>query len=174
MELTTRARIERDLPPIWTTEKEREEHPEWGVYNTQRIEWYTSLTQSSGLILGGRSIIPEFIAAMIQESGLDNLEPGNNAKNGANNPYLGTGWCQLDTGYHVVSIDQMHILRADPLASLQYVAQHPDLTTHGRLHTEFNKQRWHAWELENIDPHEGWSPLEAAYTAWDKVQGEPI
>lgn len=165
-----RFEIERALPSIWPTEEEREAHPEWEAYNTDRIEWYTELVISSGLIKGGRSIIPEFIAAMIGESQLKNLALGNNALNGSNNPYIGIGWCQLDTGYHATSLEFVHMLRNDPLHSIVYIASTPDLCTHGELQSYFNKQRWHAWEPEVIDPGpEQWSPLKAAYAAWDKV-----
>ena len=167
MKLTPAGHIERALPPIFTTETERAENPTWKLYNTERISWYTSLVVDSGLVRGGWRVIPEFVAAMIMESGLDNLTVGNNAKNGADNPWVGVGWCQLDTGYHVTDLEALHTLRADPHESLRYVTSTPDLCKHGKLQTYFNKQRWHAWEPEVIDPDDGWSPLQAAFNVWD-------
>lgn len=155
----TRFDEERALPPIWRD----------GVKNEERIDWYTRLTIESEVIRGGIDVIPEFIAAMICESSLDNLLVGNNAKNGSDNVWLGISWCQLDTGWHVADLDTLHQFRGDPLAPLIYVANNDDLCDQGGIHTHFNEQRWHAWEPEIIDPAQGWNPLKAAHEAWDRV-----
>lgn len=167
----TRFDEERALPPIFTTAEQREsgEWPE--PFYPDRIDWYTRLVVDSGVILGGRDVIPEFIAAMICESSLDNLNLGNNAKNGSDNPTIGVSWVQLDTGYHVGNLDLMHAYREDPLQPLLYVARTPDLCRHGRLRSHFTRRRWHAWTQEKIDPTDGWSPLAAALEAWDRVVG---
>lgn len=152
---------ERDLPPLWD--------PLTGAFNDERVRWYTELTVSSGLFRGGRAVIPEFIAAMMWESQLDNLVVGNNAKNGADNVYLGIGWCQLDTGYHCKTMGTLHELRRDPGYAIEMIAETPDLCKHGKKRSYFNKQRWHAWEAETIDPEEGWNALEVALKVWDEA-----
>lgn len=178
---TDRAREEFYLPPIFPRPDQRdpatgERWPE--AYYTERIEWYTRLTIGSGIVRGGCGIIPEFIAAMIWESGLDNIEPGNNARTGTpfdspNWSSLGTGWLQLDTNHNVRDLTHMHELRADPLAGLLYAAdpanglceQRPGITL-------FRKQLWHAWEWDTIAPEEGWSAYTAAQDAYRKVVAE--
>jgi len=150
---------ERALPQIW----DEGFHPE-------RIDWYTNLVVEAELIRGGVDVIPEFIAAMIMESGLDNLKIGNNAKHGNNNPWLGISWCQLDTGYHVADLEQLHTFRSDPILPLIYVATNPDLCDQGGTQTHFNEQRWHAWEPKTIDPQEEWNPLQAAHESWERTQ----
>ena len=136
-----------------------------GGLHVERIDWYTRLTIESGLILGGVLVIPEFIAAMIGEASL------NNRTFGDANPdeFFGVGWMQFDTGYHASTMERVHAIRRDPLHSLQYAASTPDLTRHSRFATSFNKQRWHAWEDEIINPDEGWNPLQAAFDAWERV-----
>jgi len=161
--LTDRGMEERALPPIWKD----------GNYSKDRIEWYARLILEDGRVLGGESVIAEFLAAMILESNLDNLIIGNNAKNGSNNAQLGIGWCQLDTGWHVADLDVMHDLRADPLLSLQYVLTNADLSHTTPNMTWFNKRRWNAWwdktadrpRWERLDPTGSWSPYLAALTA---------
>lgn len=114
-------------------------------------------------------MIPEFIAAMIGESNLNNRALGD-----ANpDPHFGVGWCQLDTGFHATTHERIIAIRADPLWSLMYVLDPANgLVRHqgGRM-THFNKQRWHAWEPDQIDPVTGWSPLNAALEAYDRVAG---
>lgn len=151
---------ERALPPIFAG----------GVKDTARFDFYTKLVVDSGLVKGGRDVVSELIAAMCAESSLDNLIVGNNAKHGSNNQSLGIGWMQLDTGWHVDSLDHLHFLRSDPLASLVYVCDPANgLVKQGGVRTHFNKQRWHAWEPETIDPVVGWSPLREAEAAYDRV-----
>jgi hypothetical protein len=152
---------ERALPPIW----------EDGRFSSERIEWYTRLVVQSELIKGAEYVIPEFIAAMICESSLDNLTVGNNAKHGSGNEWLGISWLQLDTGYHVASLEALHTFRVDPMNPLVYVATQRDLCRHGKLSTHFNRLRWKAWTQEKIDPAEGWNPLEAAIKAWVATGG---
>lgn len=159
MNLSVRAHEERDLPKIWD-----------GGFNPDRLDWYTRLVLDHGGIRGGRDVVAEFIAAMMLESGLDNLTVGNNARNGSDNPYLGIGWCQLDTGYHATSVVDVHAIRFDPQWSLDYIATNDDLCYQGPSRTWLNKQRWHAWEPERLDPPEGeWSPIEATLAAYDRV-----
>ena len=151
---------EQRLPPVWAN----------GVFSAARFDWYSALVVDSGLIFGGRDTVSEFVAAMCGESSLDNLAVGNNAKNGSTNPSLGIGWCQLDTAWHVKDLAHLHQLRSDPLESLQYVADPANgLVSHGGLRTYFNKQLWHAWEAENIDPTTGWSMLAQAEAAWERL-----
>lgn len=161
--LTPLALEERALAPIWNN----------GVKSVERFDWYTRLIVDSGKVLGGRDTISEFVAAMARESSLDNLIVGNNAKNGSDNAGLGIGWCQLDTQWHVGGgLDGLHWLRSDPFISLAYVTDPANgLCKHGKLRTYFNKQRWHAWEPEIIDPKDGWSALAEAEAAYDRVVG---
>ena len=153
---------ERALPPIWDD----------GAHSPERIDWYTRLVVDFGAIKGGRAVIPEFIAAMILESSLDNLIIGNNARNGstgANAYSLGISWVQLDTNYHVKDLNFLHTLRSDPLWALGYVADPANgLCSQGGRWTHFKKQAWHAWEPTKIDPVDGWSPLQAALDAYDR------
>ena len=148
------------LPPVWSG----------GVKDTSRFDFYTRLVVESGLILGGKDTVSEIIAAMCGESSLDNLLVGNNARNGSNNTSLGISWMQLDTAWHVKDLTFMHALRSDPIVALRYVADPANgLCSHGGLRTYFNKQLWHAWEAENIDPVEGWSMLAEAEAAYDRL-----
>lgn len=156
MTLVELAKTERALPAIWTD----------SGYNDNRPRFYLDLVNRSGLVKGGADVICEFVAAMLLESGLDNLAIGNNAQNGSDNPQLGIGWCQLDTGYHVANLDALHLFRSTPEAPFFYVVGNDDLCYHGAFRTHFNKQRWHAWEKKRIDPKTGWNPLEAMHTAW--------
>jgi hypothetical protein len=158
--------IERDLPPMWSSAD---------GYDPARAEWYTRQVLDSHLVHGDELVVPELIMAMICESRLDNLIIGNNAKNGSSNPYLGVSWMQLDTGYHVASIEMMHALRADPMVALRYVVQTPDLCTldeHGM--TAFNKGRWYGWDEDKFDDLKYLvviTPRQAAMDAWEKVWG---
>lgn len=150
---------ERDLPGLW----------DGGVYNDARPVWYAGLCKMVPAMARNPETTQEFLAAMLLESGLDNLIVGNNAKNGASNPYLGIGWCQLDTGYHAVTVEAIHSIRNDPLFSLSYILNNEDLSFVGKHGLYFNKKRWHAWKPEKIDPLTGWSPLEAVREAWEKA-----
>jgi hypothetical protein len=151
---------ERSLPRLWTA----------GSYNPARFNWYTKLVINSGLVRGGRSVIPEFIAAMCAESSLDNLIIGNNAKNGSNNTSLGIGWCQLDTAWHVKSLEEMHAFRDSALLVLKYVCNPAnELCSQGGAWTHFNRKFWYAWTPSKIDPLEGWSPLKEAGKAYDTL-----
>ena len=159
MNLTPIALEERNLPPIWDE-----------GFNPERLDFYTSLVVNDSKNWGGRDVIAEFVAAMMLESGLDNLTLGNNAKNGSDNPYIGIGWCQLDTGYHAQPLDFVHELRADPTAALDYIARTPDLAYIGTERIWLNESRWHAWKPERIDPTDGtWSPLAATLASYDRV-----
>jgi hypothetical protein len=150
---------ERALPPIFGPDG----------YSPARIEWYTRLVIASEVVRGGVDVIPELIAAMIGESNLDNLAIGNNAAHGSDNVWLGVSWMQLDTGYHVADLETLHAFREDPLRPLVYVAGNADLCDQGGTSTHFNRQRWHAWDPETIDPDEGWNPLRAAHDAYERV-----
>lgn len=135
-------------------------------YSPARIVWYTRLTVDSGAVLGGATRIPEFIAGMIGEAGLNNRTIGDSNPD----PPVGVGWCQLDTGHHVPSIDAFHWIRSDPLFSLIYVTDPSNgLCRQGGFATDFNKQRWHAWEDSTINPETGWNPLSAAVDAYEEV-----
>lgn len=136
-------------------------------FNYERINWYTTLVIEHGGVRGGASVIPEFIAAMIQEAGLNNRALGDQ------NPdiHFGVGWMQFDTQYYATTHGQIMAIRQDPLFSLGYALSTPDLCYQGGVATHFNKQRWNAWEPASIDPVTGWSPLKAALNAWDKVTG---
>lgn len=150
---------EMALPPLWKD-----------GFNPARFDWYTRLVVSSGLVLGGKDTVSEFIAAMCGESSLDNLIVGNNAKHGSPNTSLGISWCQLDTAYHVRDLAQMHLLRSEPIEALRYVCNPANgLVTQGGRRTYFNKQMWHAWEPVTIDPTTGWSMLTQAEAAYDRV-----
>lgn len=135
-------------------------------FHPDRIDWYTRLVIEDGRVRGGVEVIPELIAAMIMESGLKNREFGDSDKT---NPNFGVGWMQHDTGYTIPDIATLVALRADPLNPLGHTLANPDLARQGGRRTWFNKQRWHAWEREIIDPTSGWSPLDAAHDAWDRV-----
>ena len=151
---------EQNLPPLWKD----------GFYNPARFDFYTKLVLNSGLVRGGREVVAEFIAAMCMESSLDNLIVGNNAKNGSSNASLGIGWCQLDTAYHIASLDWMHLIRLDPEISLIYVCDESNgLCSQGGIRTHFNRQFWHAWKPSKIDPTTGWSPLAEAEKAYDRA-----
>jgi len=159
MNLSPLAHEERALPAIWVD----------GL-NTERIDWYTELVIDHPLHWGGREVVAEFIAAMLLESGLDNLTLGNNANNVGDTPHIGIGWCQLDTGYHATPLEYVHTLRADPTVSLDYIAATPDLAYIGTERIWLNSSRWHAWEPKRIDPTDGsWSPLKAALESYDRV-----
>ena len=137
-----------------------------GGFHSDRIVWYTRLVVESGLVRGGASVIPELIAAMISESSLDNTIFGD-----ANpDPQFGVGWMQMDTGYHVHSLENLLAIRSDPLHSLVYATDPANgLCKQGGRATWFNKQAWHAWEPAIIDPPSGWSPLGAAIDAYNEV-----
>lgn len=137
-------------------------------FHPERIDWYTRLTVESDLILGGVLIIPEFIAAMVCESSLNNNALGDS------NPDVpfGVGWMQFDTEYHAQTMTQVNAIRSDPLFSLQYAAGKPDLTRHSSFATSFRKQRWHAWEDKIVNPSQGWNPLKAAYDSWMRVTSQ--
>lgn len=158
MSLSPIATEERELPLLWSD----------AGFGTERLDWYTSL---AGKILpfNNRATVAEFIAAMMLESGLDNLTIGNNAKHGSNNPWLGIGWCQLDTGYHATTLEFVHALRDDPSESLRYIVGNADLCYQGASNIWFNKQRWHAWEPEKVDPAAGFNPFEKCLESWDRV-----
>lgn len=161
MELSERGKTEQAMSPLWALS---------GAFIPERVDFYTRLVVES-TIGRNKAVVTEFIAAMMLESGLDNLIVGNNAVNGSNNAFLGIGWCQLDTGYHVADLDQMHTLRSDPLQSLLYILRTPDLCYVGKYNTYFNKKRWHAWDAQRIDPQQGWSPLEATMESYDRIYG---
>lgn len=135
-------------------------------FHPERIDWYTRLVVESRLIKG--DVIPEFIAAMIMESGLDNRR-----FHDANpDPHFGLYWVALDsTGHMPLARADIIRFRADPLVPLQYVAATPDLAKHGGEQTWFNKARWNAWKQEIIDPVSTtvWSPLKAARAAYARV-----
>ena len=135
-------------------------------FHPDRIDWYTRLTLESEIVRGGVRVIPEFIAAMVSESGLRNRRFGDSD---VSSPHFGVGWMQYDTEYYAAPLEELIAIRADPLYSLQYLTQHPDLFRQGGRQSWFNKQRWHAWERDIIDPNDGWSPLQAALDAWERV-----
>jgi len=158
IELTPQERHDQEaaLPPIF----------KGSVYSPARIEWYTRFVVESGLVRGGAAVIPELIAAMIAESALNNRALGDA------NPdiHFGVGWMQLDTGFHVPSLEALLAIRLDPLYTLTYVTTPSNgLITLGAAATHFKKSRWNAWKPEIIDPVSGWSPLQAALTAWEVV-----
>ena len=160
MNLSSIAHEERALPPLWDD----------NGFNTERVEWYTALVVNHSHHWGGRDVIAEFIAVMMLEAGLDNLNLGNNAKNGSDNPYIGIGWCQLDTGYHASTVQMIHDLRNDPTIALDYIVATSDLAYVGTERVWLNESRWHAWNAERIDPTDGsWSPLATCLDAYDKV-----
>jgi hypothetical protein len=137
-----------------------------GGFHPERIDWYTRLTVESGLVKGGATRIPEFIAAMISESSLNNRALGDS------NPdiHFGVGWMQFDTQYHARSLDTIMAVRSDPLWSLQYATDPVNgLCRHGTFATDFKKNLWNAWRDETINPSTGWSPLGAAFDAWERV-----
>lgn len=147
---------EAALPPIWSG----------STLNPARIDWYTRLVIESGLVKGGASVIPELIAAMIGESAL------NNRAFGDSNPdiYFGVGWMQLDSRYHVRTLDNLHLIRLDPLHSLTYACDPVNgLAKHGGRATWFATNLWNGWSQPIIDPTTGWSPLGAALDAWARV-----
>ena len=159
MNLSPLAHEERALPPLWES-----------GFNPERVDWYTSLVIDHPVNWGGREVVAEFIAAMMLESGLDNLTLGNNAKNGSDNPTIGISWCQLDTGYHAQPLELVHALRADPTEALDYITTTPDLSYIGTERVWLTTTRWHAWKAERIDPTDGsWSPLAATLAAYDRV-----
>jgi hypothetical protein len=135
-------------------------------FNPARIDWYTRLCVESERIRGGVEVIPEFVAAMIGESSLNNRALGD-----ANpDPHFGVGWCQLDTGYHATTHERIIAIRSDPLWSLTYITDPANkMVRHEARRTWFATQLWHAWEPARIDPVTGWSPLAAAYDAWERV-----
>lgn len=153
------AREERALPKMW---------PASGGFDPTRIDWYIGITGNL-LPYNRKETVAEFVAAMMLESGLDNLTIGNNARNGSDNPWLGIGWCQLDTGYHATSLEFVHELRQNPLASINYILETPDLCYVGYSNVWFNKQRWHAWDADRLDPQTGFNPYQKCLEAWDRV-----
>lgn len=187
MDLTPpeRAEIDRELPPIWTSAEEREDHPDWDVLNLDRIEFYTRLCHDHALhwdaanspngIRGGFMTIPEFIAAMLMEAGLENLNIGENARHrfsgdwaqppdGPYFPTLGISWIQHDTS-QFVRIDRMHTIRRDPVEALDFAFTRGLIKNVG-TYSDFQKQLWHAWEEHIIDPAEGWNPKKACVDMW--------
>ena len=150
-----RAALDAAMPAIWDD-----------GFHPDRIDWYTRLCIESEIIRGGVRVIPEFVAAMIAESALENRRFGDSNKT---SPHFGVGWMQYDTGYYANPLDTLIQIRADPLFSLTYLAGLPDLFRQGGQQSWFNKQRWHAWERHTIDPDSGWSPLAAALDAWERV-----
>jgi hypothetical protein len=159
---------ELNLPPLWGEEG----------FGTARVDWYVGITGNT-FPFNNRETVAEFVAAMMLEAGLNNMKLGNNALNGSDNPFIGVGWCQLDTGYHATSIDFMHELRQNPFRSLTYILETPDLVEVGGSKLWFNKKRWHAWADENgkvkkddIDPSDGsFNPLQKCMESWDRVFG---
>lgn len=149
-----RAAVDAGMPPIF----DKGFHPE-------RIDWYTQLCIDAG-VRGGVVIIPELIAAMIAESGLQNRRFGDADKT---SPHFGVGWMQFDTEYAARNYDVMIGTRADPLFPLQWVLSNVNLCRRTEDFDVFNKQRWNAWEPHIIMPTTGWSPMLAALDAWYRV-----
>lgn len=157
---------EAALPPIFPTAAQRSSGQFPNAYYDDRIDWYTQLCLQSALVRGGAAVIPEFIAAMIGESAL------NNRAFGDVNPdvHFGVGWMQFDTAFHVFTLENLLALRLDPLASLRYAVDPANgLCTQGGFATHFIEGRWHAWEKTFMDPPTGWSALGAAVKSYEKL-----
>ena len=162
------------LPPIFTTAEQRAAGVWTKAFYDDRIDWYTQLTIESEDVRGGAAVIPEFIAGMIGEAGLNNRALGDS---NAASTHFGVGWMQMDTEHHVHTLEHLLFLRLDPLYALEYATDPANgLCTQGGFATHFIKARWHAWTRDKIDPPlddqgqpTGWSALGAAVKSYEKL-----
>ncbi len=160
---------ERALPPIW--------NPDTG-FNDARVRFYTSLTAVSHP-LWDRRTTAEWVATMWLETGLDNGAIGNNYHHPTSfvPEAIAASWISLDSYHHLLSLDDLHRFRLNPLAPLQHALETPDLI---RVGTVALHPQWHRWNAhdDRIDPADpdAFNPLAWCLDVYDQeipAAGEP-